>query len=90
MTATTFSKLLGVRDGKTETFPDFGLALRASEFAMGFILLAGGWRRFYNIPAKHDVESVRVRLETIDIKSIPCQSPCYQPDVGYEKPGFGA
>jgi len=59
MTATTLSTLLGVRDDKVETFPNFGLALRASEIAMGFIFLTGGWRRFYNVPAKHDIESVK-------------------------------
>jgi uncharacterized membrane protein YphA (DoxX/SURF4 family) len=59
MTTNTLSMLLGVRDGKAEAIPNYGFALRASEIAMGFIFLAGGWRRFYNVPAKHDIESVK-------------------------------
>ncbi|WP_169823032.1 TQO small subunit DoxD [Methyloligella halotolerans] len=34
------------------------LALRASSFSMGFVFFAGAWRRFYNAPAKLDVNSV--------------------------------
>ena len=59
MTASTWKSVLGIRDGKAEATPNFGLALRASEIAMGFIFLAGGWRRFYNVPAKHDIDSVK-------------------------------
>jgi thiosulfate dehydrogenase (quinone) len=59
MATSTLSAIFGVRDENVEAVPDFGLALRASEIAMGFIFLAGGWRRFYNVPAKHDVESVK-------------------------------
>ncbi|SFP93005.1 TQO small subunit DoxD [Tranquillimonas alkanivorans] len=34
-----------------------GLALRAAAISMGFVFLMGGWRRFYNMPAKHDIDS---------------------------------
>ncbi|WP_158091174.1 TQO small subunit DoxD [Thalassospira mesophila] len=33
------------------------IALRASAISMGFVFLMGGWRRFYNVPAKHDITS---------------------------------
>ena len=33
------------------------VALRASAISMGFVFLMGGWRRFYNVPAKHDISS---------------------------------
>lgn len=32
-------------------------ALRASAISMGFVFLMGGWRRFFNVPAKHDITS---------------------------------
>jgi len=35
----------------------FGLSVRAAEITMGFIFFMGGWRRFVNIPLKHDIES---------------------------------
>ncbi len=34
-----------------------GLALRAAAITMGFVFLMGGWRRFVNVPAKHDITS---------------------------------
>lgn len=33
------------------------VAIRAIAISMGFVFFAGGWRRFYNNPAKHDIES---------------------------------
>lgn len=33
------------------------LALRAIAISMGFVFFTGGWRRFFNIPAKHDIDS---------------------------------
>jgi len=33
------------------------IALRASAIAMGFVFLMGGWRRFVNVPAKHDIDT---------------------------------
>ncbi|ODA68102.1 TQO small subunit DoxD [Methyloligella halotolerans] len=33
------------------------LALRASAFAMGFTFVSAAWRRFYNAPAKLDIDS---------------------------------
>ena len=59
MTTSTLSTLLGARDRTVEAMPNFGLAMRAGEIAMGFIFLTGGWRRFYNVPDKHDIESVK-------------------------------
>lgn len=39
--------------------PEFtrDLALRAAAITMGFVFLMGGWRRFINVPAKHDITS---------------------------------
>ncbi len=39
--------------------PDFrrDIATRAAAIAMGFVFLMGGWRRFINVPAKHDITS---------------------------------
>jgi len=34
-----------------------GIALRAASITMGFVFFMGGWRRFINAPAKHDIES---------------------------------
>ncbi|MBZ9567893.1 TQO small subunit DoxD [Modicisalibacter tunisiensis] len=34
-----------------------GVALRASAISMGFVFLMGGWRRFVNVPAKHDINT---------------------------------
>ncbi|MBR0551193.1 TQO small subunit DoxD [Stakelama marina] len=38
---------------------DFGrdFALRAAAISMGFVFFMGGWRRFINVPAKHDITS---------------------------------
>ncbi|UJF25410.1 DoxX family membrane protein [Suttonella sp. R2A3] len=33
------------------------LAVRAISITMGFVFFIAGWRRFYNMPAKHDIES---------------------------------
>lgn len=33
------------------------IAIRAIAISMGFVFFTGGWRRFYNTPAKHDIES---------------------------------
>ncbi|WP_163647552.1 TQO small subunit DoxD [Modicisalibacter sp. 'Wilcox'] len=33
------------------------IALRASAISMGFVFLMGGWRRFVNVPAKHDINT---------------------------------
>lgn len=33
------------------------LAIRAISISMGFVFFAGGWWRFYNVPAKHDITS---------------------------------
>lgn len=33
------------------------VAVRAIAISMGFVFFTGGWRRFYNTPAKHDIES---------------------------------
>lgn len=33
------------------------LAVRAISVSMGFVFFTGGWRRFYNVPAKHDIAS---------------------------------
>ena len=48
-----------------------------------------GWLRPF-LTSTFDWFFLRVRLETISVRSISCQPPCYQPDVGDEKPGFGA
>lgn len=32
-------------------------ALRAASITMGFVFFMGGWRRFINVPAKHDITS---------------------------------
>ena len=44
---------------KTTLRPQFAadFALRASAITMGFVFLMGGWRRFFNMPAKHDITS---------------------------------
>ncbi|WP_339777207.1 TQO small subunit DoxD [uncultured Thalassospira sp.] len=46
-------------DSKKPATLDFArdIALRASAISMGFVFLMGGWRRFYNVPAKHDITS---------------------------------
>lgn len=33
------------------------LAVRVISISMGFVYFSAGWRRFYNTPAKHDIES---------------------------------
>lgn len=33
------------------------LAVRAISITMGFVFFIAGWRRFYNMPPKHDIES---------------------------------
>lgn len=33
------------------------LAVRAISLSMGFVFFIAGWRRFYNMPAKHDIDS---------------------------------
>jgi thiosulfate dehydrogenase (quinone) len=35
------------------------LALRASAISMGFVFLSAAWRRFYNVPAKLDIDSAK-------------------------------
>ena len=40
---------------RSEFARDF--ALRAAMISMGFVFLMGGWRRFINVPAKHDITS---------------------------------
>ncbi|BAQ18458.1 TQO small subunit DoxD [Methyloceanibacter caenitepidi] len=35
------------------------LALRASAISMGFVFLSAAWRRFYNAPAKLDIDSAK-------------------------------
>jgi len=35
----------------------YAFSLRAIEISMGFVFLMGAWRRFFNMPIKHEIES---------------------------------
>ena len=57
MVTNVLQKLFAPADKASNHNSHFDFALRAIEVAMGFIFLMGGWRRFYNVPLKHDIES---------------------------------
>lgn len=57
MSSNSLQKVFSPMDETINHKFHFGFALRAIEIAMGFIFLMGGWRRFYNVPLKHDIES---------------------------------